>query len=327
MKTIVTGGAGFIGSNLVKKLAAQGREIDIADDFSRGSKLNLQDIGISTNWPEIDLRDYNQTLKAIRGADTVFHLAARVGSVDYLHGNNLNELKALQANLTIDSNVFRACLESGVSRVVYASSVAVYPMNTQFSQDAVFHEREFEVKDNSAAMNPDGGYGWSKLMGELQLNWMISVKVGIARLFNIYGENQDLSAALHVVPALMRKAILYPQEEFKVWGDGTQSRDFLHVSDCTDALLRLEEKASSPPIVCNIGSGKVTSISKVAETIALISGKDIRINYDPRSKSVGPISRTADISLARSLLGWQPHMSIYEGLAGMYAWEKRRLSG
>jgi nucleoside-diphosphate-sugar epimerase len=326
MKTVVTGGAGFIGSNLVKKLIDRGREVVIVDDFSRGSRLNLQDLGIRTDWPVIDLRDYVQTLKAIRGAESVFHLAARIGSIVYLHGNNLRELLALQTNLAIDTNVFRACLECNVKSLVYASSAATYPLDSQFMQGTILRECDFNLSRSGQIFHPDGGYGWSKIMSEIQLNWMCSTKVGIARIFNAYGENLDLKESVSVIPTLIFKAILYPKEGFTVWGDGKQSRDFLYVEDCVDALLELESKASDPPIVVNIGSGEPTSISAIAGKVVELSGKDIHIEYNPNSQSVGPISRTADISKALSLLDWRPQISLDEGLQRTYLWIQRRLT-
>lgn len=121
MKTVVTGGAGFIGSNLVRKLLDQEREVIIADDFSRGSTQNLADlkikpgdVGNKSEFTKIDLKDYQQAKNITMETDSVFHLAARIGSINFLHGNNYNELEALQSNLTIDANVFKACLENGV---------------------------------------------------------------------------------------------------------------------------------------------------------------------------------------------------------------------
>jgi len=341
VKTVVTGGAGFIGSNLVRKLLDQGREVVLADDFSRGSIQNLLDLGIQTSDvglrtsnPVVDLTDYAQTLEIIQGAETVFHLAARIGSIDYLHGSNLSELVALQTNLTIDANVFRACLESNVRKIVYASSAAVYPVNLQYRPGVVLSEDIVELSQNQAgkrdtedsAINPDGGYGWAKLMGEIQLGWMGNIDTGIARIFNVYGENQDLVKAVHVIPSLFLKADRYPEEEFTVWGNGQQSRDFLYVADCVDALLQLEERASSPPIIANIGSGKPVSIGTIAEKVVGLSGKDIEVIYDP-TKPVGPISRTADITRARALLDWEPRTNLDEGLRRTYSWIQRRLAG
>jgi GDP-D-mannose 3',5'-epimerase len=318
VKTVVTGGTGFIGSHLVKRLMDEGRDVVIADDFSRGKVRNLLDLGIRAELRPIDLRDYHQALEVVEGAKSVFHLAARVGSVEFLHGSEMAELLALQTNLVIDANVFRACLEKGIKTLVYASSVSVYPIDLQRAYDVVLSE------DDLRYINPEGGYGWAKLMGEIQLQWMKGFEVGIARIFNIYGEGEEPDNDAHVVPALMRKAVLYPQEEFRVWGNGEQTRDLLYVADAVEALLRLEEKASWPPVVVNIGSGKPVPIKVLVEKIIAISGKDIQPNYDP-TKPVGPLSRTADISRARSLLGWEPSVSLEDGLQRTFRWVEMRL--
>src|SRR3990172_1242937 len=179
-RCLVTGGAGLIGSHLVKALLDEGREVIIADDFSRGSLQNLLDLGVSVKPVHLDLRNYQETLEIIDGVEAVFHLAARVGSVEALHSTDMGELLALQTNLVIDANVFRACLQTGVKKLVYASSVSVYPMELQKSPNAVLRE------DDLRFASPEGGYGWAKLMGEMQLQWMTGIRVGIARLFNIY---------------------------------------------------------------------------------------------------------------------------------------------
>ncbi len=319
MKTVVTGGAGFIGSHLLKRLLDQGREVVIANDFSRGDRRNLTDLGIQIDCPVIDLRDFAQASKIIQGAETVFHLAARIGGIDYLHGSSLSELEALQTNLVIDANVFKACRENRVRKLVYTSSTAVYPVDLQQSPNVIISE------DALSYFNPDGGYGWAKLMGEIQLGWIWDIDIGIARIFNVYGENSVLSGSAHVIADLMRKAILYPKEEFIVWGDGKQSRDFLYVSDCVDALLKLEEGASNPPVIVNIGSGETVSIGTIAEKVVRLSGKDISIVYDA-TKPVGPLSRTADITKAKALLNWQPKVSLDDGLRRTYSWVQRRLS-
>jgi nucleoside-diphosphate-sugar epimerase len=163
-------------------------------------------------------------------------------------------------------------------------------------------------------------------MGEIQLQWMKGLQIGIGRIFNVYGEGEEPDKDAHVVPALMRKALIYPQEEFRVWGDGEQTRDFLYVSDAVEALMKLEEKASWPPVVVNIGSGKGVPIKVLVKKILAISGKDIEPIYDP-TKPVGPLSRTADISRARALLGWEPRVSLEDGLRRTFRWVEGKLKG
>ncbi len=327
MKTVVTGGAGFIGSNLTRTLLDQGREVVIADDFSRGSRINLSDLDIQVDCREVDLKDYSQALKATKGADTVFHLASRVGSLDTLHGNEMVELGTLQNNLLIDTNTFRACIQNRVKNIIYASSVSVYPIHLQIRHNAVFTEDDCLTPDGiseTPISNPEGGYGWAKFLGEIQLSWMKGVKVSIARIFSIYGENGAMGEHPHVVLSLIRKAIRYPGEEFIVWGDGKQSRDFLSVKDVCNGLVKLEEKASNPPVIVNFGGDEAVSIGALAEKIAHISGKGMEIKYDD-TKPSGPSSRTSNITRARQLLNWQPQVSLEEGLRYTYEWAVKRV--
>ena len=318
MKIAVTGGAGFIGSNLVRKLLDIGHEVMIIDDFSRGTELNLQDLGINCEIRRVDLRDFKLALESIKGADIVFHLAARVGSINYLHGSKRNELEALQNNLIIDTNVFRTCLKNGVKKLIYASSVAVYPIAEQDKSETTLSEKSL------THFNPEGGYGWSKLMGEIQLAWTEGLDIGIARIFNIYGKNGAMGTSSHVITSLIRKAILYPREKYIVWGDGQQTRDFLYVGDCVDALIKMQVKADKEPFIVNIGSDKAIKISLIAEKIARISGKNMEILYDPSQPS-GPFSRTADNRQAKVTLNWEPEVSLDEGLRRTYRWEEKRL--
>lgn len=182
------------------------------------------------------------------------------------------ELDALQFNLVIDANVFRACRESGVSKIVRASSVSVYPADRQQALGAVFKEDDFYP------INPEGGYGWAKLMGEIQLGMMEDCKCVIARIFNAYGEHCEYERTAQVVPALTRTAINYPKEDF-VWGDGKQTRNLIHIGDCVDALLKMEESATYPPLILNIGNEKTTTIKELAETIVKVSGKSVPVRY------------------------------------------------
>ena len=328
MKTVVTGGTGFIGSHLVRRLLERGRQVIVASDLFRLGSENLSGLGIGPSELELrstDLADYQQALKAMEGADSVFHLAARVGSLEYLHGTEMSELLAVQTNLVIDANVFRACLENRVKKLVYASSCAVYPMNRQHQPGAVFSEEDLGRDTGQGTIDPDGGYGWSKLMGEVQLGWMKNIDIGIARIFNIYGENEPVEEGkAHLVADLFRKVILSPQSQLSLRGDGRQTLDFLYVSDCADALLALEEKTSNPAAIVNIGSGNAVSIRTIAEKVAEITGLTAGIAYDA-ARTAGPKSRAADISNSRALLGWQPRVSLDEGLRLSYSWIQRKL--
>jgi len=329
VRCLVTGGAGFIGSHLVKSLVSQGREVRVASDLSHLGTENLLDLGVKGRDIELfdsDLRDYRQAVRATEGVDTVFHLAARAGSLTFLHGSNSAELAALQENLVIDANIFRASIEKKVKKLIYTSSWVVYSMSSQFAPEVILSESSLEVKElsKSEEINPDGGYGWSKLMGEIELGWMKDIDISVARLFNIYGPNGAIGEKGHVVCDLIVKVISYPQREFVVHGDGKQTRDFLYVSDCVEALLALEKRATNPPITVNVGSGVPTSIGAIAEKVVRLSEKQIKIAYDV-SKPAGPVSRTSDIAKAKALLSWQPRVSIDEGLRLTYNWVEKKL--
>ena len=289
MKTVVTGAAGFIGANLVRALLNEGREVRAVDNVSRGSEKNLS--GLELEVVHADLRDWNQTKPAIEGADVLYHLAAKVGSIDFLHGSNLAELDALQSNLAIDANVLRAAKESGVSKIVYASSVSVYPIKEQTKLNARFREEDTEPID------PEGGYGWAKLVGEIQLA-MMGIKAAAARIFNAYGEFSEYGKTAQVVPALVMKAINYPREEFVVWGDGSQTRNLVYVGDVVEALIMMESNTSDPPLILNIGNERTVTVRELADVVVKTSKKKIDVRFDP-SKPMGPLSRIPDITEAK----------------------------
>ena len=335
MKTIVTGGAGFIGSHLVKKLVEKRRKVLVIDDLSAGSLENLYNLGLKPSdfeFKKLDLTNYHQTLEVLRGGEIVYHLAARIGGIKFLHGSEPAELLALQENLAIDTNVFRACQKQGIKKIIYASSSALYPMAKQYSFRTILSEDNLSLEQITSDsrfkfkmfINPDGGYGLSKLLAETQLNLMKSIRVGIARIFNVYGINEPLNERAHAISDLIRKAIFFPKKEFIVWGNGKQTRDYIYVSDCVDSLIKIEKKISKKsPLILNIGSGKATSIKEIVEKIIQISGKNIRPIYDIK-KPVGPISRTANINKAKTLLNWQPKISLDEGLKRTYQWVEKK---
>lgn len=315
MKTVVTGAAGFIGANLVRALLKKGRDVRAVDNISRGSTKNLA--GLNLEVVHADLREWKQAKESIAGADVLYHLAAKVGSIDYLHGSNLAELDALQTNLAIDANVFRAAKEFNVSKIVYASSVSVYPIKEQTKLNARFREEDAEPFD------PEGGYGWAKLVGEIQLALM-GTSAGAARIFNAYGEFSNFGESAQVVPALVRKAIRYPKEDFVVWGDGNQTRNMLYIADCVDALLRIEKKASFPPLTVNIGNPHTVTIREIAETVEKVSGKTLPIVFDP-TKPVGPASRIPVTQRAEQVLKWAPTTSLEKGISRTYEWMRGEL--
>jgi len=317
----VTGGAGFLGSHIVKRLVDDGRDVSIVDDFSSGSLRNLADLGVRRKCAVGDLRDYQFAKKSLSGVETVFHFAAEVGSVSYLHGSNARELAALQANLIIDANVFKACLENGVHTVIYASSVSVYPFDEQLGSHTQFREEDSERK-----VNPEGGYGWAKYIAEKQLSLMPDTSYGVARIFHAYGKNIYLKPdRSQVIASLIRKAVRYPDEDFVVWGDGSQRRCFIYIEDALDALMRLEKHVGERGnLTVNVGSTEETTVRDLAERIVVLSEKDIQMKFDD-SKPTGALNRMPNLERAKRVLGWGPTTSFSEGLKETFDWAKATL--
>ncbi|MDA4117301.1 MAG: NAD-dependent epimerase/dehydratase family protein [Thaumarchaeota archaeon] len=321
-KVAVTGGAGFLGSHIAKRLVDDGREVSIIDDFSSGSLRNLTDLGIKNKCSVGDLRNYQFAKESLRGADTVFHFAAMVGSVSYLHGSDARELAALQSNLVIDSNVFKACLENGARTLIFASSVSVYPFDEQLGSNARFREEDSERK-----VNPEGGYGWAKYVAEKQLSLMPDTSYGVARIFHAYGSNIYLKPdRSQVIASLIRKAARYPAEDFIVWGNGSQRRCFVYIDDALDALMRLEEHVTKHGnLTVNVGTTEETTIRELAELIAALSKKDISLKFDA-TKPTGALNRTPNLEKIKRVLGWNPTTSLSDGLSETFHWAERRLS-
>ena len=320
-KVAVTGGAGFLGSHIVKRLVDDGEEVSIIDDLSAGSLRNLEDLGVKEKVMVGDLRDRGFAKRSLRGAETVFHFAAEVGSVDYLHGSKARELAAFLSNVTIDANVFRACAEGGVRSVIYASSVSVYPFDRQLGEHVRFRE-----EDAAEKVNPEGGYGWSKYVAEKELSYMSGVSAGVARIFHAYGKNIYLNPdRSQVIASLMRKAIRYPEEGFVVWGNGRQRRCFVYIDDVIDALFRLLayiEKRGS--LTVNVGSTEEVTVLSLAKKIIALSGKRVSLTLDP-SRPSGALNRMPDLTRAKKTLGWEPKTPFSKGLARTFDWARERL--
>ena len=264
MRVAVTGGAGFLGSHITKRLLDAGEAAVVISDFSTGSRDNLSDLGAEPKIVVGDLKDPAFARKSLKRMDKVYHFAADIGNVAYLHGSQSREESALRNNLAIDTNVIQVCVENRVRMMIYASSVSVYPKSRQMGQRIPLRE-----EDSERPIEPEGGYGWAKYIAERQLAVLPDVKVGIARIFHAYGPNICLKEdRSQVIGSLIRKAIRYPEEDFVVWGDGTQRRAFLYIDVFLDGLFRLDEYVETKGnLAVNLRSTKETTIKDLAEKI------------------------------------------------------------
>lgn len=322
---MVTGGAGMIGSNLVKRLVNTGFRVSVADNLWRGKKEYLLGddgkpvIDMDRNFYETDLSISGTLDPLLEGVDYVIHLADIVAGIKYVFNN---QGRVFRQNLLINSNVITAVRARKLKGYMYIGTVCSFPEHIQTGVDAA----PLREADQYPAA-PDSAYGWSKLMGEYESLLMgdeTGTPVAILSLHNVYGVPTDFGDERgQVIPSLVRKAIRYPDEPFVVWGSGAQGRAFVHVDEVVDAVLLAIEKGHGHGVI-QIGPDVCTSIREIAETVVDISGKDIDIEYDT-SKPEGDRGRCADYSKARDLLGWEPTVSVRDGLEGLYKWIEERI--
>ena len=301
MKFLVTGGAGFIGKHLVTKLLHDQHEITIFDNFSSSSKNDithlLEDgVGLVTG----DILDYDLLLKSMPNYDFVIHLAAQT-SVSQSVAN-----PKTTADIIVDGtvNVLKSCVKTNVKNIIFSSSAAVYgnSINTLLAENAQH--------------SPLSSYGASKLVAEYNLQ-TFSKLFGLnsisLRLFNVYGNGQSSEASV------IRKFLKNISKDIalEIFGDGTQTRDFVHISDVIEAfycaIKNIEAKRGE---VYNIGSGGATSINELASLLISSKEKDLQVIHKPALEGEIKDSK-ADISLAKNDIGYSPQVSLSDGLANL----------
>ncbi len=325
-KIIVTGGAGMIGSNLVKQLVDLNHEIIVIDNLWRGKLEYLSDPETGENYIDIEKAFFNLDLSQeildidpFIGTDYIIHLADVVAGIGYVF-NNQGSL--FRQNLLINSNTIDLAKRLNVNGFIYAGTACSFPLELQDS-----FEYSLLKEDELYPANPESAYGWSKLMGVYEADLLekeSDIRVLSLLFHNVYGAPCDFSEERsQVIPSLIRKAINYPEEGFEVWGSGKQGRAFLHIDDVVNAIILGLEKGLGKGYI-QIGPDFSTTIAELASTIVEISGKDIKIEFDT-SKPEGDKARAADFRLAREVLGWEPLVSLKSGLENTYVWVKSQI--
>ena len=326
---MVTGGCGMIGSNLVKRLVKEGWDVYVADNLWRGKIENLNDengkpvIDLDTHFFKKDLSIYEEAESVVGITDYVVHLADIVAGIDYVFSNQ-GEL--FRQNNLINTNLFQSVRKAGKEKIkglLYVGTACSFPLTRQNSLD-VIPLREEEL----FPAQPESAYGWSKLMGQIEIGFL-EKETGIPcctlMFHNVYGSPCDYGERSQVIPALIRKAVNYPDEPFIVWGSGLQGRAFIHVNDIVDALYLALQKGWGHGWI-QIGPSVCTSIKEIAETVVRISGKNIDIYYDT-TKPEGDKARSADYTKAKNILGWEPKVSLEAGLEEQYEWVYNQIKG
>jgi len=316
-KVLVTGGAGFIGSHLVGRLLELGCDVRVADNLSRGAIENIEPFLSKIKFHKTNLTNLENCLSVTKGVDYVFHLASSVGGVQYIKAVNVDNLTS---SVLMNMNMLEAARICNMERFAFTSSACVYrEKNSSLNR---FKEEEAFPAD------PPTTYGWAKILGEVacrSYHQDYGIKCAVVRIFNAYGERENLDPRWsHVVPSLIKKAILYPREKFKIFGDGNQERAFLYVKDCVEGLIIAMERISDADPI-NLGSEEVISIGQLAEKIVNLSGKEIEIEFDP-SGPRGVNRYCADTTKMKNLLNWRPSTSLEQGLKKTYRWAEEVLA-
>ncbi len=326
-RVLVTGGAGFIGSNLVPRLAEEGAKVRVVDNLERGRLEHLAPVLDQIEFRQEDLRDPDVCRRACKGMEVVFHLASKVGGIGYYLAR---PAEVLTQNVLMDTFMLEAVEAAGVERYFYASSAHVYPIELQQTPDAALIREEQAIP-----AHPELSYGWAKLLGEKEIEYAIAqgapLRAAIVRLIGVYGPNQDLDLATgSAIPVFIRRAIEYPERQpFIVLGTGEETRSYCFIDDVLDAMLRCVEKLGNHQLLgpLNVGSEERIRIADLARMVIEISGKHISITYDPSHKTV-IWGQALDCSKARQLLdGWEPKVTLQEGLALTYAHIEARFRG
>jgi UDP-glucose 4-epimerase len=309
---LVTGGCGFVGRHLVKRLLAEGKYVIVVDNLYTGlhpSKWIPKEFEKNMEFIFSDVRDFFRSYKDEKFSD-VFHLSAVVGGRIKIDKDPIS----VAIDLSIDSEFFNWLVKSKPERTLYASSSAAYPVSLQGKENKILLSEEM-INFEGSLGSPDMTYGWSKLTGEYLARLaskFYDIHIACIRPFSGFGEDQDPS---YPVPAICKRAV-NKEDPLIVWGSGKQSRDFVYIEDCIDAMLLTIQKISDGSAV-NISSGKLTSFIDVAKIFAEIAGYDPKIQTN-QNMPEGVYARHGDTKNSKAILGWQPKTELKEGLKIVY---------
>jgi nucleoside-diphosphate-sugar epimerase len=300
---LVTGGAGFIGSHLVGRLAREGWRVRVLDDLSTGFRHNLSHVADSIELMTEDVRDAAACREACKGVDSVFHLAA-IASVA---GSVADPASSHDVTLTGTLNLLMAARDAGVRRFVFSSSAAVYG------------NAETVPTTEDQPIDPQSPYATAKAAGELYCRnfWgLFELETVILRYFNVFGPRQSANSGYAaVIPCFVKAALTGKQPV--IYGDGLQTRDFVHVSNVVDANIRAAQAAGVGGQTFNIGGGEQVTLRVLLCELEQITGMDLTPEFLPGRAGEVRHSR-ADIGRAMAGLGYQPSVTLREGLQETY---------
>ena len=315
VKVLVTGAGGFIGHHLVTYLKGKGYWV-------RGVDIKLPEFSISDadEFELLDMRRWDNCLQATRGIQEVYALAADMGGMGFIQSNHA---QILRNNTLINIHTLDAAQTNGAQRYLYTSSACVYPEYLQEETDV----KPLKEDDAYPAM-PQDAYGWEKLITE-RLNMHYREDFGLetrtVRFHNIFGPQGTWEGGREKAPAAISRKVavakLTGDRVVEVWGDGEQTRSFCYIDDCLTGLFKLIRSDYHHPL--NLGQDRMVSINQLVDMVAEIADYEVEKKHIPGPQGVR--GRNSDNSRLREVLGWEPAISLEEGMARTYAWIEQQV--
>ncbi len=309
-KVLVTGAGGFIGHHLVTYLQKKGYWV-------RGVDLKAPEFRETTadEFEILDLRRWDNCLVATRGIDEVYALAADMGGMGFI---SKYHAEIIHNNSLINIHTLEAARVNGAKRYFYTSSACVYP---EFLQQ-VTNVKPLKEEDAYPAM-PQDAYGWEKLFTEIQCRYyreQLGLETRVVRFHNIFGDHGTWEGGREKAPAALCRKIAYAKlngvHEIEIWGDGEQTRSFCYIDDCLEGIYRLMRSDYHEPL--NLGQDHMVTINELADIIARVANWEVTKKHIEGPQGVR--GRNSDNTRLKKVLGWEPQISLEEGLARTYTW-------
>ncbi|MGH3641001.1 MAG: NAD-dependent epimerase/dehydratase family protein [Mycobacterium sp.] len=309
---LVAGGGGFIGGHLARALAKRGHSVRVADVKPLDEWYQIPE-GVEAR--RLDLSRLDECHEAVRGVDVVYNLAADMGGIGFIKSHKAE----CMLSVLINTHLLLAARDAGVHRHFFASSACVYNVDRQVQSDVT----PLKEADAYPAMAEDG-YGWEKLFSERMCRHFtedFGLETRVARFHNVYGVNGGYDDGREKAPAaLCRKiatAVLTGNHEIEIWGDGEQTRSFMYVDDCVEAIQLVVDGQNAMPV--NVGTDERVSINEMVTIIERIAGITVRRTYLPGAP-LGVRGRNSDNAMFKQLYDREPTIGLADGLERTYRW-------